>query len=215
MTVPKAEINSSWYLNRIRNVLDHEGVKGFILRAAAFIGYKCGIWLVGWYVKPIAGYVKSMDTQLPIEVIELTLSDVGDYIKSNRIVTAEVFKQRITAGNRCYAIRCDNQIASTSWVAIDRAWVEFISRDLVLSKGEIYIFDSYTHPLYRGKRLQGAISAEILNCHQAAGYEYACAMIAPENRSNIRARKRLGFRRTAWIVALKIGRLQWDSFKIH
>ena len=215
MTEPKAETNVRWYLNRIRNVVNYEGISGFILRATAFFGYKCGIWLVGWYVKPIADDVESMELQLPIEVIELSLSDVDDYTACNRVMTPDVFQERITTGDRCYAVRHDNKIVSATWVATDHAWIDFISRDMSLRKSEIYIYDSYTNPLCRGQHIQRKMLAEILTRYQATGYKQVCVIIAPENRANIRSRKRSGFKRTAWIVAIKIGRFHWDSFKGH
>ena len=213
MTIPKSERNLRWYLYRIRYVLHYEGASGFILRVAAFLGYKCGIWFVGWYVNSIANSVHLLDFQLPGEVVELTLADVDEYVSCNRIVTPAAFKKRITTGNRCYAVRRENQIVSACWVATDHVWVDFLLRDLFLRKGGIYLYDSNTRPSYRGQGLSKGITAEILKWYQAAGYHHACSFIAPENRSQIRARTRSGFKRTAWILTLKIGRFHWDSFK--
>ena len=99
-------------------------------------------------------------------------------------------------GNRCYAVRRDKQIASAKWVITDNVWVDLLSRELLLRKGEIYLYDAYTHPSYRGQGLSGSITAGFLKRYQAAGYQYACSIVALENRSQIRSSTRSRFKRT-------------------
>ena len=213
MTTPKQDKTPRWYLDRFLNVLHYEGINAFILRIAASVGYKSGIWFVGWYAKPIVDNASKADAQSLIEVDELSLADVDDYVTSEHIITAEQFNKRMSVGDRCYVVRRDSKIVSASWIATDFIWIDFIARDLPLAKDEIYLYDSFTHPSCRGQRIQGKLLAEILSRYQAAGYKQICVIIAPENKANIKSRLHSGFKRTAWIFAINIGKFHWNFFR--
>lgn len=203
--------NMEWYLGRIRTTLSYEGISGLLIRSVAFLGYKTGIWFVGWYIKPIVESAESMVHDTAIDIVELTMTDVDDCIACNPGVTVEIYSKRLQAGSRCYAVRMNNQIVTTSWVATNRVWIDFIRREMTLSKSEVYIYDSYTHPEYRGKRLQAVMLQQVLAQYRKAGYRQIGVIIAPENRSNIKSRTRSGFKRSHWIFAIKAGRFHWDS----
>ena len=200
-----------WYLNRIYTVFSYEGVTGFIIRSAAFLGYKTGFWFVGWYVKPLSASAGSAVQDQVVEVVELSVADVDDFVTCNNNVTPQVFEKRIESGSRCYAVRLDGRIATVSWIATGSVWIDFIARELTLGEGEIYIYDSYTHPDYRGRRLQGSMLKQVLAQYEAAGYRRIGVIIAPENRSNIKSRLRSGFERSHWIFAISIAGFHWDS----
>ena len=211
MTTPTEDKTQSWYLKRMRNVFRYEGMSGFLLRSLAFMGYKCGIWVVGWYVKPIPEFVEPVEIKLPVKIDELAHEDIDDYLASYRVMTSEVLHKRLAAGGHCYVARYNNQIISTSWVATDNIMIDFVARDIRLSKGDIYVYDSYTPPSFRGQHIQAKLMAEIFTRYRAAGYQQVGVIIAPENMANIRSRTRSGFKRIAWVFAIKIGRFHWDS----
>lgn len=211
MTTPKEDKTQRWYLNRVRNALRYEGIRSLLLRSLAFLGYKCGIWVVGWYVKPIPDFVKPVEINLPIEIEELAQTDIDDYLASCRVISSEVLQQRLSVGARCYVARYDDQVVSASWVATDHVLIDFIARDIKLNKSDVYVYDSYTSPSFRGQYIQAKMMAEIFTRYRAAGYQQVGVIIAPENTANIRSRTRSGFKRVAWIFAIKIGRFHWDS----
>lgn len=213
MATPESELDTRWFLNRIRNVINHEGVSGFVFRTAAFLGYKCGIWVVGWYVKSLDVTDGSVKSDLIVDITELSQDDQGSYIACNRVMTAEAYRQRITKGDRCFAAWYDNKIVSASWIAIDNVWIDFIARDVPLRKGEIYIYESFTHPSFRGKHIQRELFEMIVNRYKSVGYEQICVIIAPENRSNIKSRQSSGFKRDSWILGIKMRWWHWDSFR--
>lgn len=203
--------NKQWYLGRVRATLCYEGISGLLIRSVAFLGYKTGIWFVGWYVKPIVENTESTVHEPAIDIVELTANNFDNCISCKPGVTAEIYSKRMKAGSRCYGVRMNNQIVTMSWVATDHVWIDFIRREMILNKAEIYIYDSYTQPEYRGRHLQGIMLKQVLAQYRKAGYRQIGVIIAPENRSNIKSRTRSGFKRKHWIFAIKIGRFHCDS----
>lgn len=63
----------------------------------------------------------------------------------------EALLKRLNEGKRCFGIKCEGQIVAFTWVDF-KEWGVTASRHL-LNENEVYLFDAYTLPSFRGKGL--------------------------------------------------------------
>lgn len=123
----------------------------------------------------------------------LNAADAEDFVVFRQGPDADLFLNRIGRDRVCYAAICDGRIASVSWVALERATLWRLNGDFDLGGDEIYVYDSYTHPDFRGRRLQASIFEAIRDDFAANGYRRALTFVVPENIANLRSRARVGF----------------------
>jgi GNAT superfamily N-acetyltransferase len=162
-----------------------------------------------WYVLPSLSGARPVETTAPIAVAQLGPADSAAYLAFRRGATAEQFRSRFERGSRCYVARADGAIVSATWVATERARLEGFQEDFELVPKQMYLFDSFTLPEYRGRRIQAAIFAEICKHYVARGIEQALSLTGPENLGTMMSRGRSGFVRTGGICRINLGPLRW------
>ena len=104
-----------------------------------------------------------------------------------------MFCRRLERGHQCFAALVNDRVASVSWVARDRATLWIISGDVLLSPDECYVYDSYTHPDFRGQRLQGPVFTAIFEALANGPLNRAITFVFADNVANLRSRARMGF----------------------
>lgn len=202
-----------WLWHRSKQTLRHEGMGSFLLRSTAFMGYRVSIWFVGWYVRPLDRPIEPVDARLDAIVSELATGDVDEYLRFHSNLSREQYLRRLNERQTCFAARDSaGTLASVTWAAVRHVWIDFVDRDVGLEDDEVYLYDSYTAPDFRGQRLQPFLGQRILTHFRDCDYRQAVVIIAPENRSNISSRKRSGFFRTGWLFRIQIGALRRDFF---
>lgn len=208
------ERTSQWLLLRSAQTLRHEGIVSFLRRSLAFLGYKSGIWYVGWYVRRLDRPLEPVISRLEAHVTELTAGGVAEYLHFYPNISSRQYLERFRQGQTCFAVRNSaGALASVTWTAVGHVWIDFVDREVALQDDEVYLYDSYTGPGFRGNRLQSFLFKHIFTRFQNSGYRQAVVIIAPENRSNIASRKRSGFVRTGLLFRIKIGSLRYDFFR--
>ena len=203
-----------WILQRSLQIHRHEGVISLLRRALAFLAYKSGIWYVGWYIRRLDSPIGRAIPGLEAHLAELTADDVEEYLQFYPNISSEQYLERFREGQTCFVVReSTGTLASGTWTAVGRVWIDFVGREVALQEDEVYLYDSYTVPEFRGKRLQPFLCDQILARFQNSGYRQAVVIIAPENRSNISSRKRSGFVRMGLLFRIRIGSLRYDFFR--
>jgi len=203
-----------WFRRRSLQTLRHEGLSSFLLRTAAFLGYWSGIWYVGWYVRRLDTPIEPVKPGFEVRVTEMVPDNVGEYLQFQSNLSREEYLDRLRHSQICFAVRDSaGTLASITWTAVGRVRIEFVGREVALQEDEVYLYDSYTDPDFRGKRLQPFLCGRILTRFRNSGYRQAVVLIAPENRSNIASRMRSGFVRTGWLIRIKTSWLRRDFFR--
>jgi hypothetical protein len=105
--------------------------------------------------------------------------------------------QRLATGRRCYTAWVGNQPAAYGWVSLVDEEVGELGLHLVLQPGEIYIWDCYTFPAYRQKRLYSALLVFILQKLKTEGFHRAWIGADLANTPSQRGIDRAGFMRVA------------------
>jgi hypothetical protein len=140
-----------------------------------------------------------------VELHDLSVSDIADYLRLRPDQTAELVRRRLARGDRCRVVRRDAGIVHAGWLARDRVDVPYLDGQLVLGAGDLYSYDSFTAPGWRGRWLAPARHLDLLS--GAAGREARrlLVLVAVENRSGLRVFAKLGYRTVGRYTMARLG----------
>ena len=119
--------------------------------------------------------------QIDVDFRVLTRSDVSAYASFRPKHGRENFERRMSHGDRCFASWHNGEIVDACWVATGSVYVPYLSRYIWLDPGDVYSYDAYTLPDYRGYGLYMARNSYTARRNQKEGYERSVALVAPEN----------------------------------
>jgi hypothetical protein len=162
--------------------------------------------------------IPEIKANLPIGVGFLQESEVSDYVNFRPGASASETRRKLNDGDRCIVARYEGQIVSAFWASIRRASLvnvgEYLDRDvsleLPLAQDEVFLYDAYTLPQFRGQNVSPESSVWNLRYWREAGYRRVFVGVSPENKSSLRACKKEGYRPFAVIGYFKLGPLRWD-----
>jgi GNAT superfamily N-acetyltransferase len=117
----------------------------------------------------------------------------------------KVVDDRLRRGARCFLAWDDDRLAHARWVAADRVRIDYLERNLVLGPEDVYTFDSYTRPPYRGRGLAQAVGLHLLKIARDEGRRRAWSLPAVENAAGMRVLEAIGYRRTGILRYVRLG----------
>jgi L-amino acid N-acyltransferase YncA len=144
-----------------------------------------------------------------VDVRELETKDADAFVAFRQGPDADLFLARLQRGQRCFAAFVGSRLASVSWAVKNQATLWALNADFYVEDGTAYIFDSYTHPEFRGKRLQSSIFQRICEYCKDKKIGKIVTFVAATNNANLRSRTRLGFAVTGAVRRLRFGPLVW------
>lgn len=106
----------------------------------------------------------------------------------------EVVNARFDQGEVCGVAWFNSAVVSYCWVAFQQAKVGEINRIIKLRRNELYLYDAFTLPHYRGKGLFPALLIAILGLARSQGYSRALIFSLRENRPSVIGIEKAGFR---------------------
>jgi ribosomal protein S18 acetylase RimI-like enzyme len=168
-------------LQRVWQVLRREGIRSFLFKLLDVLGYR-RLFLLG---RSLAEPIPDVQTALPLTMNWLTNADSAEYFALRPSADAD-------------------QIAVT-WAAASRAWTGYLEHELPLAPGEVYLFDAYTDPAFRGHGIAPAMSTELLRRFRGEDSRRAIRGTWPENEAALRAHAKAGFQPYAIIRCIKLG----------
>ena len=59
--------------------------------------------------------------------------------------------QRLVAGQCAFVARHEGRIVHAGWATAKRAWIGFLAREVALAPDELYQYESFTAPGFRGQ----------------------------------------------------------------
>ena len=122
----------------------------------------------------------------------LSRSDVDAYLALRPDTRRSEVERRLARGDRCFVSRTGDRIVDACWSASGSVYVPYLSRFLNVPDGDIYSYDSYTLPAYRGRGLYMARNSYTAQANQAEGFRRSIALVAFENYS-------------AWLILTRSG----------
>jgi hypothetical protein len=89
--------------------------------------------------------------------------------------------QRLAAGHRCFVCWHEGEIVEACWSATSDIHVGYMRRYLRVPTGDVYSFDSYTDPRFRGQGVYMARNSYQARLNRAEGLKRSIALVAYEN----------------------------------
>ncbi len=109
------------------------------------------------------------------------------------LVGKEIVNVRFNRGEVCGVARLNSEVVSYCWVAFQQAEVGEINRTIKLRNNELYFYDAFTLPDYRGRGLFPALLTAILGFARSQGCSRALIFSLRENRPSVRGIEKAGF----------------------
>jgi RimJ/RimL family protein N-acetyltransferase len=111
--------------------------------------------------------------------------------------------------------RHQGRIVSARWATANPIWIDYLSCEFRLAAGEVYSYDLFTRPDFRGHTVSPVTSAAMLRYFRTAGYRRAVGTVLPENHPSLRAIAKTGYRPYGLIGYVKIGPWKWHFSRVR
>lgn len=189
-------------LRRASEVYDHQGVTGVVrtgVNKALVRGAKLRV-LHLLSMAPDEARESSVDSSFQRRF--LTPEEVRRYADDPRNGLSPELADRVDGGlDMCFGAIHGDRLASYGWYAFSAVEPEHAAGvSLGLPTNVAYIYKAFTHPDFRGRRLNGACVAEAASILSTQGVDLILAMIYWSNEASLRSFERLGFRRLGLLV---------------
>lgn len=162
------------------------------------------------FVYPLDGTIPVLESRLSVNIAILTEGDLEAYHRYRPDRNLKEIRARLARGDRCFACWYEDRIVDGGWVATGRVYVPYLRRRLVLAPGDIYNYDAYTLPAFRGLNLFMARNSYVARYNQKERYLRSLALVAAENKASRVILYRWGLRPIGLYTCLRFGPWQWD-----
>lgn len=187
-------------LRRARELQRAEGARTAWFAALGELGYRRLVLLERRLDAPPAPPTAGA----ALEVAPLAPADCEEYAAARGDGSPAEALRRLRRGERCSVGRLDGAIVTSSWVAFDRAYVEYLDMELELAHGEAYHYDAWTEPALRGAGLASHRLAAQLADLRERGTRAVLATALPENCAGFAPLDRAGFRAVGTLARVRV-----------
>jgi GNAT superfamily N-acetyltransferase len=177
-------------LARSRAILRKEGVQGLWARMLGELGYRRLLILARSLDEPIP----DLSARIPLDFGLLALGDLDGYLAFHGDDPRPQLEQRFRLNEVCFLARHERRIVCANWACTGSHYIRYIRYDFPIADDEVYLYDSYTHPEFRGLGVAPALAGYVLRHYRGTPVRRAVTAVIPENRANLRARAKSGFR---------------------
>jgi RimJ/RimL family protein N-acetyltransferase len=122
-------------------------------------------------------------------------------------------ERRIREGQVCAAIRHGREVIAYCWLTTEPEWVAEIGRLVVPAPDEVYLYDAFTSPAWRGRGLFQAMLMGLLEYSRAQGRRRALIFVLRRNLASRRAIERTGFKLFLAVSRVKVWNLRGLWFR--
>ena len=137
----------------------------------------------------------SVSTRMPVRVSMLAATEIGAFLAFRLSEHAGEIRRRSDEGQWCFVAWHDRQIIHAAWAVPGRARIEYLSMEIMLAPDELYAYDVFTSPAFRGLGVSPTRMLEMMRYFRDHGYRRLIAAISPENRPAFRPGERVGWDR--------------------
>jgi len=159
---------------------------------------------------PLNQQIPVLRSRLPVNIAILTERDLDAYNRYRPDQSMKEIRARLARGDRCFACWYDDRIVDAGWVATGRVYIPYLRRRLILGSGDIYNYDAYTLPAYRGLGIFMARISYVGRYNQQEGYSRGLALVAVENKAPRVILYKSGVRPIGLYSCLRLGPWQWE-----
>ena len=190
---------------RTVETLRQEGWRSLLFMVLADLGYRRLLLLE----RVLSEERPFLYAQAPLEFSQLEWDELDEYVAFHDEDPRSQLEGRLARGEECFIARSGGRIVCANWAVYDEHTVRFLRYPLRIGPGEVYVYDSYTLPAFRGSGAAPALAAHLIERFLGAGLERALTLVLPENATNLRVRAKTGYRVCGRIACLKLGPRIW------
>lgn len=109
------------------------------------------------------------------------------------ITDRRLFESRLDRGEQFWTAQLEDRIISYCWATDAPVEIGEVRRVISPRRGEIYLYDAFTFPEYRGQSLYPAILNRILTYSRQQDIQRALIFVLDDNVASIRGVQKAGF----------------------
>lgn len=188
-------------IRRAFTVLRDEGLTSFWFKLVSTFGYRRLLLLE----RPLGENLTRVEPRQRLDFGTLAVSDVDEHFAFRPELARAIILDRLRSAQACFCARHEGRMVASCWATKEPVWIEFLGCEYAVAPGEVYIFDAYTLPAYRGQGVAPALCMHQLSHFRQEGLRRAIRATLPENIPALRAHAKSGFRPYALLRSLKIG----------
>ncbi|MBC7261230.1 MAG: GNAT family N-acetyltransferase, partial [Chloroflexi bacterium] len=198
-------------VSRALEVLRQEGIKSLWFKILGETVYRRMVL----FERSLDGPIAEVIPRLPVTIRPLRDADVLEYTRFRPEISPDEVHRRLASGQMCFAAWYEGRIVHAAWVAMGRAWIGYLAREVALASDDIYYYESFTAPDFRGQNIAGASLSYMQQALQKAGYRRILAAIMPENKPAFRPVEKTGFRPIGVMGYVRLGPWRWDFIHLR
>jgi GNAT superfamily N-acetyltransferase len=150
--------------------------------------------------RPLSQPFPDIAARVPVCVRLLAAGEIDAYMAFRPDQSIAEVRRRLDEGQQCFAVWHDRRIIHAAWAVTGRARIEYLSTEITLAPDEVYWYDVFTSPAFRGLGAAAARMIEMMRCFRDRGYRRLFAAILPENRSGLRLDEKAGWSRRIGVI---------------
>jgi RimJ/RimL family protein N-acetyltransferase len=192
-------------------VLREEGVKNLGIK---ILRDTVAHWELLWE-RPLDVPLADVTPKVPVQIEVLGQADVAQYYAFRPDASPTDIRQRLESRQWCFIARHQGQIVHADWIATGRVWLDSLAYELRLAPNDVYSYDSFTTPEFRGQRIAPARSVHMQRVMREAGYTRIVMTTLPDNAVSIRVYAGVGYRRLGTLGYVQLGPWRWHFCRIR
>ncbi len=186
-----------------REIYRYGGIRAVMVRALPVLGYHRLVFFEASLSRPWP----TPPSSVPLEFDFLGREGVDELVAFRPRVEAADFERRFDRGERCFVARTEGRIVCACWAHRRDLKFREIRNELVISEDAVYVFDVYTSPTMRGRRIAAVVWSELNRRLASEGYAYSLSYTLGGNRAGMINAQRAGSKETRRVATLKLGPL--------
>ena len=204
--MPSSSEKSAWRRwkqlpRRAWEILRREGLRSLWFHVLGETVYRRAVL----FERVLSDPIPSAPAAIPVEVSLLKPSEVDDYVAFHRGLDAAEVRGRLDRGGKCFIARHQGAIVNACWTAEGSVWIEYLGCRIELARDEVYVYNNYTDPRFRGRNIPLVRAVVMLQHFRELGYRRLVAVVVPENKAAFRSPDKAGYRPIGVIGSIKIG----------
>jgi GNAT superfamily N-acetyltransferase len=192
-------------------VLRDEGVKSLGFKILGETVYRRVILMERLLDEPIA----EVTGRLPVAIDLLEATEIDEYVRFRLGADPFEVRHRLAAGQWAFVARHEGCIVHAGWTTAKRAWIDFLAREIALAPDEVYQYESFTAPGFRGQNLAAVRITEMMHYFRKAQYRRMIAVVVPENTPAFRPLEKAGYRPFGLMGYVQIGRWRRNFCRVN
>jgi len=197
-------------LQRAAEVVRTDGLRSLWFKVWGEVAYR----RVALFVRNLETAPRPVTSVPPLQPGVLTADELPEYLALRPEASAAEVQRRWAAGQQCFTARHQGRLVHACWAAHGRAWIAYLGREIELAPDEVYSYESFTAPDFRGHNAAAVRSVFMQTELIKAGVRRLVAVAVPDNYPAVRAIEKAGYVRAGTLRTMWLARWRWQRGRV-